>query len=85
MQRWVGGRVRNVASRGKLVGNWMGINLVGQVGVSWCWRRRQGRERVNSLVGKCVWDAVFKCWGAGRWRRRRWGEVWTRLCQFSMN
>ena len=75
--------MRNVVSWCKVVGNWVRLNLVGQVvGVGRCWRRRrrQGRERVDSLVGKGVWDAVFKCWGAGRWRRRWRGEIWTRLC-----
>ena len=52
--------------------------MVQVVGMGRCWRR-QGRERVDFLVGKIVWDAVFKGWRAGWWRRRRRGEVWTRF------
>ena len=50
--------------------------MVGQVvGMGRCWRRKS-RERMDFLVGLVVWDAVFKGWRAGRWRR---GEVWTRF------
>ena len=52
--------------------------MVGQVvGMGRCWRG-QGRERMDFLVGKVVWEG-WQVEEAGWWRGRRRGEVWTRF------